>query len=542
MVAKFNMGLKGKVLTPILISMLVTLVIGAVLLVNNVDSGIKQQVSISEKALLQEQMHASENQLAALKSKADILGLFMAKTAPDLIMAYDFSTLKDYQAVAARDKDVVYSTYLDTNKKSIIDFNKPDSKNDLLEIEYPIELDGELIGYVLLGLSQARVNIGITESNKRIGNALQTIDENATTTEFSFIRILVVKIVLVLLLTGAIVFLMFKKLVIDRVHNTTELIQALSAGNGDLTRRLPIKNNDEISQLCSAVNRFIEQLQRMISDIAGSVNVLSQESNILKQSGIGMATDSQLQSEATAEVAQSMNAMTETAQNVALNAGKAAEAARNADSEASSGRNIVDVTKISIEELSSDIYAASNVINEVEADSNEIGGVLDVIRGIAEQTNLLALNAAIEAARAGEQGRGFAVVADEVRTLASRTQSSTEEIQSMIERLQSGTQNAVKAMKESTAKAQDAATKADEADSSLDNIAKAVSTINDMNTQIASAASDQSSVAKQVNQKVGKINEVSQQTAESATQTSTASDNLLHVVGQLQSLVGAFKT
>jgi methyl-accepting chemotaxis protein len=187
--------------------------------------------------------------------------------------------------------------------------------------------------------------------------------------------------------------------------------------------------------------------------------------------------------------------------------------------------------------LAKDVEEVADVIQKLESDSNNIGGVLDVIRGIAEQTNLLALNAAIEAARAGEQGRGFAVVADEVRTLAQRTQQSTEEIQHMIEQLQSGANNAVQAMKLGRDRAESTVQQAMQAGESLDAIKAAVGTITDMNTQIASAAEEQSAVAEEVNRNIINISDVAIKTTENVNETAEASAKLSQMAMQFSSLV-----
>jgi methyl-accepting chemotaxis protein len=201
----------------------------------------------------------------------------------------------------------------------------------------------------------------------------------------------------------------------------------------------------------------------------------------------------------------------------------------------------VDESIATIHDLSASVQQAAGVIGRLEQDSIEIGGVLDVIRNIAEQTNLLALNAAIEAARAGEQGRGFAVVADEVRTLASRTQQSTREIQGMIERLQAASKEAVQAMDETNAQARKGTDIAVRTGEVLESITHAINQISDMNNQIASAAEEQSVVAEEINRNVVGINEIGEHTANGAQQTAAASEGLNSLAGQLQRIVGQFK-
>ena len=236
-----------------------------------------------------------------------------------------------------------------------------------------------------------------------------------------------------------------------------------------------------------------------------------------------------------------MNEMNATVHDVAQNASSAADAARAADEAANEGRNVVQTTVQAIDRLASEVEQANGVIGKLKQESEQIGSVLDVIRNIADQTNLLALNAAIEAARAGEQGRGFAVVADEVRSLASRTQESTQEIQQMMERLQNGTGEAVRVMHSSQEKTRETVAKAQLAGTSLESIKASVSTIHAMNTQIASAAEEQGVVANEINRSVVNIADISKKTAQGSSNSAEASRTLATLGEEMHGLVKQFK-
>jgi methyl-accepting chemotaxis protein len=233
--------------------------------------------------------------------------------------------------------------------------------------------------------------------------------------------------------------------------------------------------------------------------------------------------------------------MSVTTQEVATNAVSAADGAKVANQEAQQGQEQVTRVTESIDKLAQDVQKASEVINQVNKDSEAIGQILDVIQGISEQTNLLALNAAIEAARAGEQGRGFAVVADEVRSLASKTQQSTKEINEMIERLQSSIHSAVGVMTQGQESAGQSVEKAAATARSLEAITQAVSTITDMNTHIASAAQEQTSVAEEINRNVVRISEVAMETAEGSAQTVTSTEMISRHVEELKNQVSRFQ-
>ncbi|MGQ7959507.1 methyl-accepting chemotaxis protein [Pseudomonas sp. SP16.1] len=279
----------------------------------------------------------------------------------------------------------------------------------------------------------------------------------------------------------------------------------------------------------------------MIGDVVTSVQQVSDSSEHTADIAIRTNQGVQKQLAEIELVATAVHEMTATAQDVARNATQAAEAASHADQAAHQGRQVVQETSAAIAALASEIGRAAGVVQSLAKDSENIDAILVAIRGIAEQTNLLALNAAIEAARAGEQGRGFAVVADEVRNLAQKTQQATEEIQSMIQQLQRGTREVVKVMEQSQAKTDDSVARADQAADSLEAITRAVSVINDMNTQIASAAEEQSAVAEDINRNVSNIGLVANEVAGGADEASQASAALTRLAEQQRRLINQFK-
>jgi methyl-accepting chemotaxis protein len=344
------------------------------------------------------------------------------------------------------------------------------------------------------------------------------------------------------LLIGVAAAWLLNSLITNPIRHAVKAMNAIAEGNGDLSCDLHLETHDELGDLCQAFNRFVGKIRDIVGPVSESTGQLAssaeQMSRITDETRAGVARQ---QSE-TEQVATAMNQMVATSQDMVDNAGMAAEATAKADAEAQQGRRVVAQTMTDIEGLAQAVEQAGEVIHKLEADSENIGTVLDVIRSIAEQTNLLALNAAIEAARAGEQGRGFAVVADEVRNLASRTQKSTQEIQGMIEQLQSGARDAVKVMAEGRQQAQASVEQASKAGASLDAITQAVASIREMNSHMSESAQQQGHVAEEINQNLNNIAQVAEQTTEGAGQLGQASDQLARLATELQSLVGHFKT
>ncbi|MBK1672008.1 chemotaxis protein [Ectothiorhodospira shaposhnikovii] len=327
----------------------------------------------------------------------------------------------------------------------------------------------------------------------------------------------------------------------EPLREMVSMLDDIARGEGDLTRRLQVERRDELGAMASGFNAFLEKLQIMIQAVVVSVRHVGDAAG--DNVRIAVETDEAVRRQQSEidQVATAMNEMTATAHDVAGNAAHAAEAARDARQTAGLGRTLVKDTVGAVGELSTEMSRAVDVIESLSRDSENITAILVAIRGIAEQTNLLALNAAIEAARAGEQGRGFAVVADEVRNLAQKTQQSTGEIQAMIELLQQGSRNAVAVMADSRERVEGTVRQAAEAAEALERIDQAIIAINDLNAQIASAAEEQSAVAEEINRNVVNIGDMAQRVAEGAEQTRAGSEQLAREAEEQQRLVKQFK-
>ncbi|VCW38828.1 Methyl-accepting chemotaxis protein McpU [Pseudomonas aeruginosa] len=325
------------------------------------------------------------------------------------------------------------------------------------------------------------------------------------------------------------------------ILGVAHMLRDIASGEGDLTQRLPHTGRDELGELAGWFNRFLDKLQPIIRDVKVSVrdarSTADQSAAISGQTSAGM----QQQFREIDQVATASHEMTATAQDVARSAAQAADAARGADQATRDGLALIDRTTQSIDSLAANLTSAMGQVEQLASSSEEIGSVLEVIRAIAEQTNLLALNAAIEAARAGDAGRGFAVVADEVRNLARRTQDSVEQIRGVIEGLQQGTRDVVDAMHGSHRQAQGSVEQVDEAVAALQRIGEAVTVINDMNLQIASAAEEQSSVAEEINRNVAAIRDVTESLSSQAEESAQVSQSLNRLANHQQGLMEQFK-
>ncbi|ETK38704.1 MAG: methyl-accepting chemotaxis protein [Pseudomonas sp.] len=326
---------------------------------------------------------------------------------------------------------------------------------------------------------------------------------------------------------------------------TLPIAQALEAAEevaeGNLTRPITVDGNDEAGRLLAAMAKMQHKLRDTLQRIAGSATQLASAAEELNAVTDESARGLTQQNNEIEQAATAVNEMTSAVEEVARNAVSTSEASRNATTSAGDGRDLVQETVSAIERMSTDVQATASLIGDLANESRDIGKVLDVIRGLADQTNLLALNAAIEAARAGEAGRGFAVVADEVRALAHRTQQSTSEIERMIGSIQTGTEHAVDSMRNSTERAESTLNIARGAGLSLDTINTAIVEINERNLVIASAAEEQAQVAREVDRNLVNIRDLSVQSATGASQTSAASGELSRLAVDLNGMVGRFR-
>lgn len=342
------------------------------------------------------------------------------------------------------------------------------------------------------------------------------------------------------LILGVVAAWLISNMITKNLNTAVEAMRDVAEGEGDLTKRLEVKGNDEIAQLSTAFNTFSGKVASLVGEVADVTTQLASAASEMSQLTGKTQRAMTVQLEKVSSVSSSMSEISQQVDDISQSSEKAADISQQTDDESSEGKRLVNEGINIITQLKQDIEGATSTVQAVEDDAESIGSVLDVIQGIAEQTNLLALNAAIEAARAGEQGRGFAVVADEVRTLASRTQDSTLEIKTIIERLQTGSSKAAQVMKHGTEQVKISVDSTDKVGASLEKISLSVAKMNTMNSQIASATEEHLTVSTQVNQGVNDISSVAQEASEDVEQIANSSQGVSNLTQNLQTLVGQF--
>ena len=355
----------------------------------------------------------------------------------------------------------------------------------------------------------------------------------------SSVTILLITAVAILISIG--LFAVFLKMIIGSIKALRDQLDNIAQGEGDLTQRIPVEMDDDLGKLAKSFNLVLENLQSMIGSIQQLTRELGTGATDLARAAKDNNDGVTRQTDSISMVATAINEMQSAIEEVAGNASRAAEITRDAEEKGKNGARIIRSSSEQVHRLAAQISKAVEVIRKLSDDSDNITSVLDVIRGIAEQTNLLALNAAIEAARAGEQGRGFAVVADEVRTLAQRTGQSTEDIQKMITTLQAGVADIVSVMETGSKEASETEKLATDAESELKAILEAMANIADVNTSVASATEEQTQVVDEINRSITEINDLATESANRSRDIDGISESLEGYAKELENQTGRFR-
>ncbi|VAW61294.1 Methyl-accepting chemotaxis sensor/transducer protein [hydrothermal vent metagenome] len=461
----------------------------------------------------------------------------LAQIAPSAIADFDFSGLLNYSNVVAEDPDISYVAFIDRENHVLASSGniKAASENGIIEKE--ITYDGVIFGKVVIGYNHNRSNLQISVAQEKtqshIGDMITSKTDSYDTIAASQTILTLIIIFIASTIIYSIARFVTKPL-------STAISIAHQIADGDLTAQINVHSKDETGQLLASMKVMLTNLKQMVQQIDSATSQLGSTAGDMFRVTESTVQGANRQQNETDQLANAIVEMSASANEVLKNATQAENSAHSADTEASNGKQVVTKTIEEMNRLANDVYKASEVIQNLDQQSDSIGSVLDVIRNIADQTNLLALNAAIEAARAGEQGRGFAVVADEVRTLAGRTQSSTQEIQQMIENLQTGTIEAVKVMNLCRERAESGVNQAAQAGHSLDALTHAITSISEMNTQIVTASKEQSAVTEELERNITTISQVATKTAEETQITSESSEKLNQLSDALLSIVNRF--
>ncbi len=401
-------------------------------------------------------------------------------------------------------------------------------EQDVIRAAVPVTIKGTDISWsILISVPRSVVLASVNEMDRSISEMVDSAINS---------QIIVGVIVLLLAL---IAIWMVAAGIVRPIRSVVEVLSKVADGN--LTQKLSINRSDETGVLADACNTLVDRMQRMIKEIADSGQKLSESAEHSAAISYQTRQGVEKQQDEVAMILTAATEMTATAKAVADSARQANDATVDVKQDANQSQNVIQLTTDSINDLANEVQLASDAIQKLEKDSQNISSILDVIRDITEQTNLLALNAAIEAARAGEAGRGFAVVADEVRGLAQRTQTSTDEVQGMIESIQKSTTQAVQVMDKGRAKADSSIEQAVQAGSSLESILQSVTVLADLNAQVASAAEQQTSVVEAISDNLMSINRVAEEAVQGAEQATQSSEQLTQLSQRLNQVVQQFK-
>lgn len=501
---------------------------------------LQQQIGLNPKDGLYGKLRNAVHEVEVLLKEQDNFELLSAmlqlrRAEKDFMLRFDAKYLTRFNELISTFKQKITQADLQSSYKSqispLIDTYQSAFQNLVkAQTQLGLDLDSGALGVMRINVEKSDQVVGqIVESTKL------EVEKSVDQAQFIAIVVFVISGIIVL----ALVYFTSHSIIvpIERVYHTINDIRR----NNDLSVMIEQTGNDEVTIMTSDFNSLIGDFKNLINEVNTALNTLNVATEHLSESTSATSSGMQEQLHEADMVATAATQMQATIQDISHNTEAAAKKAESTNLSAQQGRNEVDSTVKHIRDLSSSLGNASSVVSQLEKDGETIGSVLDVIRGIAEQTNLLALNAAIEAARAGEQGRGFAVVADEVRSLAQRTQESTSEIEGIINTLQQRTQEVVSIMHQCRSQGDESASQAIKAGDLLGAITEDVQTIMEMSTQIAVAIDEQSQVASEVNKNVVRIRDIAQDASEHAVNNAQTSEEVSEQARVLFAAIDKFK-